>query len=76
MVEAVTSDLSAAVADLLRRSVLGEVSPLIYFHVENLLSFALLPKERQRSLGALKIGPAHPGFEVGTLKRHRTSSTL
>lgn len=47
MEDTVTPDLAAAVADLHRRSGLGE-SPLIYFHVENLLSFALLPEERQR----------------------------
>lgn len=47
MKDAVASDLAAAVADLHRRSDLSG-GPLIYFHVENLLSFALLPKERQR----------------------------
>lgn len=75
--DAVTSDLAAAVADLHRRSDLGE-GPLIYFHVENLLSFALLPKERQRRPWRLlkKTDPAHQGFEEGTLKRHRSSSTL
>lgn len=46
--KAVTSDLAAAVADHHRRSVLGDGSQ-IYFYVENLLSFALLQKERQRS---------------------------
>lgn len=45
--DGVTSDLAAAVADLHRRSDFSE-GPLIYFHAENLLSFALLPKERQR----------------------------
>lgn len=46
-----TSDLAAAIADLHRRSVLGEGS-LIYFPVENFIqenSFAQLPKERQHS---------------------------
>lgn len=61
--DAATSDLGAAGANLHRRSGLRE-SPLIYFHVENLLSFALLPEERQRSpWRPKKTDPAHPGFE-------------
>lgn len=42
-----TSDLGGAVADFHRRSGLGE-SLLIYFHAENLLSFALLLEEWHR----------------------------
>lgn len=71
-----TSDFAAAVADLHRRSDLSE-GPLIYFHVENLLSFALLQRNGSAVLGgAKKTDSAHRVFEEGTLKRHRSSSTL